>query len=51
MTNFTVPEKNRVKRRPDRGNYDKTTSYEIIDETMVCHIGFMQKKPEYGLGR
>jgi hypothetical protein len=32
MSNFTVTEKNRVKRRPDRGRYDKSTIYEIIEE-------------------
>lgn len=42
MNNFAVTEKNRVKRRADRGRYDKSTIYEIIDEAIICHIGFIQ---------
>ena len=42
MSNFTTEDKNRVKRRPDRGHYDTATVYGIIDETMLCHIGFIQ---------
>lgn len=42
MSSFTLEEKNRVKRRPERGHYDEATIYEIIDETMLCHIGFVQ---------
>lgn len=42
MSNFTKEDKNRIKRRPDRGHYDKTTIYGIIDDTMLCHIGFIQ---------
>jgi nitroimidazol reductase NimA-like FMN-containing flavoprotein (pyridoxamine 5'-phosphate oxidase superfamily) len=42
VSEFTSTEKNRVKRRPDRGRYDKPTVYAIIDEAMLCHIGFVQ---------
>jgi len=42
MSNFATEGKNRVRRRPDRGHYDKATVYGIIDEAMLCHIGFVQ---------
>ena len=42
MTEFAITEKNRVKRRADRGRYDKATIYSIIDEATFCHIGFVQ---------
>jgi len=42
MSDFTLGDRNKVKRRPDRGHYDKETIYSIIDETMLCHIGFVQ---------
>ena len=42
MSNFALEDKNKVKRRPDRGHYDKETIYSIVDETMICHIGFVQ---------
>jgi len=42
MSNFALEDKNKVKRRPDRGHYDKETIYSIVDETMLCHIGFVQ---------
>lgn len=42
MSDFAVTEKTKIKRRPDRGHYDKSTIYEIIDEAKLCHIGFVQ---------
>ena len=31
----------RLKRIPDRGHYDKETIYPIIDEALICHVGFI----------
>jgi len=42
MTTFAVTEKNRVKRVPQRGHYDTDTIYGILDDAMLCHIGFIQ---------
>jgi nitroimidazol reductase NimA-like FMN-containing flavoprotein (pyridoxamine 5'-phosphate oxidase superfamily) len=33
-------DRTRVKRLPDRGAYDKQTVYSILDEGLVCHVGF-----------
>lgn len=35
-------EKTQVKRAPKRGHYDFETITKILDEGLVCHIGFMQ---------
>ena len=40
MTDFALTQRNRVKRLPDRGKYDKATIYPIIDEAIICHVGF-----------
>ena len=32
----------RVRRISDRGHYDQDTIYPIIDEAMICHVGFIQ---------
>jgi uncharacterized protein len=37
---FTPTERTRVVREPQRGVYDRETIYEILDEGMVCHVGF-----------
>jgi nitroimidazol reductase NimA-like FMN-containing flavoprotein (pyridoxamine 5'-phosphate oxidase superfamily) len=46
MTDFAQTQRNRVKRLPDRGKYDKATIYPIIDEAIICHVGFtMAEQP------
>jgi nitroimidazol reductase NimA-like FMN-containing flavoprotein (pyridoxamine 5'-phosphate oxidase superfamily) len=37
---FTPNERTRVVREPQRGVYDRETVYKILDEGMVCHVGF-----------
>ena len=32
---------NRVKRMPDRGKYDAETIYPIVDDSLICHVGFV----------
>jgi nitroimidazol reductase NimA-like FMN-containing flavoprotein (pyridoxamine 5'-phosphate oxidase superfamily) len=34
-------ERARVRRLPERGAYDKDTVYSILDEGLVCHVGFV----------
>jgi nitroimidazol reductase NimA-like FMN-containing flavoprotein (pyridoxamine 5'-phosphate oxidase superfamily) len=31
----------RVVREPERGVYDRATAYEILDESFICHVGFV----------
>jgi uncharacterized protein len=37
---FTPTERTRVVREPQRGLYDREEIYRILDEGMVCHVGF-----------
>lgn len=37
---FPPTDRNRVRRIPDRGHYDKETVYEILDAASLCHVGF-----------
>ena len=41
MSQFELTGKNRVRRVPERGAYDKETIYEIIDGALICHVGFV----------
>lgn len=40
--NFTVNDLNRVRRLAYRGHYDRATIYPIVDEALICHVGFVQ---------
>lgn len=37
---FPPTERTRVVREPQRGIYDREAIYKILDEGMVCHVGF-----------
>jgi uncharacterized protein len=41
MSKFTPTERTKVKRRPERGTYDRELIYSILDEAFVCHIAFI----------
>jgi len=41
MSEFTPTERTKVRRKPDRGHYDRETVYRILDEAFVCHLGFV----------
>lgn len=41
MNEFPQTDLNKVKRLPKRGQYDKKTIYEIVDEALICHVGFV----------
>jgi len=41
MTNFTPTEKTKIRRKPDRGSYDRELIYSILDEAFVCHVAFI----------
>ena len=40
MSNFEITPRNRVMRYPKRAAYDTDTIYPILDEALVCHVGF-----------
>jgi len=41
MANFIPTEKTKVRRKPDRGSYDRELIYSILDEAFVCQVGFI----------
>lgn len=40
MSTFAKTAKTKIKRLPKRGNYDRETIHRIIDEALICHVGF-----------
>jgi uncharacterized protein len=47
MTQFPKTDQNRVKRLPERGHYDRETIYHILDEALICHVGFVENGQPY----
>ena len=41
MSNYQVDSRNKVKRVPERGHYDRETAYAILDDAFICHISFI----------
>ncbi len=42
-----VSERTRVRREPERGRYDRQTIESILDEALVCHLGFVHDGHPY----
>jgi nitroimidazol reductase NimA-like FMN-containing flavoprotein (pyridoxamine 5'-phosphate oxidase superfamily) len=40
MSKFQPTQRTQVKRLPDRGAYDSETVFKILDEGLICHVGF-----------
>jgi hypothetical protein len=38
---YPVTPRTRVRRRAQRGHYERTTVHAILDEALVCHVGFV----------
>jgi len=36
-----VTDRTKIKRLPQRGNYDRELIYSILDEGLICHVGFV----------
>jgi uncharacterized protein len=41
MSNFTPTERTRIRRKPERGSYDRELIHSILDEAFVCHVAFI----------
>src|SRR6202140_1700524 len=41
MSQFTPTERTKIRRKPDRGSYDRELIYSILDEAFVCHVAFI----------
>jgi nitroimidazol reductase NimA-like FMN-containing flavoprotein (pyridoxamine 5'-phosphate oxidase superfamily) len=44
---FARTDRNRIKRLPKRGQYDRETIYQILNEALICHVGFVDKGQPY----
>ena len=44
---FPKTPRNKVKRHPERGHYDASIIYPIVDEALICHVGFVQDNQPY----
>lgn len=44
MSNFTPTERTKVRRKPDRGSYDRELIYSILDEAFVCQVAFIDNE-------
>jgi len=47
MSEFEPTTQNRIRRIPERGHYDKAVIYPIIDEALICHVGFVENGVPY----
>ncbi len=47
MAKFTKTTKTRINHLPKRGNYERETIYRILDEALICHIGFVANRQPY----
>jgi nitroimidazol reductase NimA-like FMN-containing flavoprotein (pyridoxamine 5'-phosphate oxidase superfamily) len=39
MSTIPMTDRTRIRRRPERGHYDRDVVHRIIDEALVCHVG------------
>ena len=47
MTEFTATPRSQVRQIKSRGEYDRETVYQIVDEAPVCHVGFVVEGQPY----
>jgi nitroimidazol reductase NimA-like FMN-containing flavoprotein (pyridoxamine 5'-phosphate oxidase superfamily) len=47
MTDFTRTARNRIKRLPKRGHYDRETIHRILDEALICHVACVEEGQPY----
>jgi uncharacterized protein len=47
MSKFQPTQRTQVKRLPDRGAYDSETVFKILDEGLICHVGFLADGQPY----
>lgn len=42
MTFYERNQQNQIRRHPERASYDHGIIYDIVDEALICHVGFVQ---------
>ena len=43
---FARSKRTELKRRSERGTYDRDTAHRILDEGLICHLGFVDQGSE-----
>jgi len=43
MPTFPPTDHTRIRRLPKRGSYERDTIYAILDEALICHVGFVDQ--------
>lgn len=46
---YQATERTRVRRRPERGSYDRETVHAILDEGFLCHVAFVSDGQPFAL--
>lgn len=49
MTAYEMSDRTRLKRHPERGSYDRALVHGVLDEALVCHVGFVMDEQPYVL--
>lgn len=47
MADYEQTQRTKVFRKPGRGTYDREVVHAILDEALVCHVGFVQEGQPY----
>jgi nitroimidazol reductase NimA-like FMN-containing flavoprotein (pyridoxamine 5'-phosphate oxidase superfamily) len=47
MPAYEPTERTRVRRKPGRGNYDREMVDGILDEALICHLGFVESEQPF----
>jgi hypothetical protein len=47
VTEYERTRRTRVFRKPGRGSYDRDIVHSILDEALICHVGFVQDGQPY----
>jgi uncharacterized protein len=47
MADYEATERTRVRRKPGRGSYDRDLVHAILDEALICHVGFVDDGHPY----
>ena len=47
MSVFERTKRNKVLRKPQRGNYERAEVYAILDEALYCHVAFVKDEQPY----
>lgn len=47
MDTSTRTDRTRIRRLPNRGNYDRETIYAILDAGFICHVGYVKDGQPY----